>query len=147
MGETPNWQRPYPYRARVSFDDFDWEGERPLEIPSEDLVIYETHVRSFTRSDTSGVKQPGTYAALVEKIPYLKQLGINAVELMPVYEFDEFENSRIHPDTGEQLYNFWGYSTVGFLPPKPATRPPGSLGCRWMSSSNSLKLSTALVSR
>ena len=127
-GETPDWQRPYPYRARVSFDDFDWEGERPLEIPSEDLVIYETHVRSFTRSDTSGVKQPGTYAALVEKIPYLKQLGINAVELMPVYEFDEFENSRIHPDTGEQLYNFWGYSTVGFFAPKAGYAATGKFG-------------------
>jgi glycogen operon protein len=127
-GETPDWQRPYPYRARVSFDDFDWEGERPLEIPSEDLVIYETHVRAFTRSDTSGVKQPGTYAALVEKIPYLKQLGINAVELMPVYEFDEFENSRIHPDTGEQLYNFWGYSTVGFFAPKAGYAATGKFG-------------------
>lgn len=127
-GEIPDWDRLYPYRARVSFDDFDWEGERPLEIPSEDLVIYETHVRAFTKSPTASVKHPGTYAALVEKIPYLKDLGINAVELMPIYEFDEFENSRIHPDTGERLYNFWGYSTVGFFAPKAAYASTGRFG-------------------
>jgi glycogen operon protein len=127
-GEEPNWQRPYPYRARVSFDDFDWEGERPLEIPPEDLVVYETHVRSFTQSPTSDVKHPGTYAALVEKIPYLKDLGVNAIELMPIYEFDEFENSRIHPETGEQLYNFWGYSTVGFFAPKAGFAATGRFG-------------------
>jgi glycogen operon protein len=127
-GDEPNWQRPYPYRARVSFDDFDWEGERPLEIPPEDLVIYETHVRSFTQSSSSGVRNPGTYAGLVEKIPYLQQLGINAIELMPVYEFDEFENSRIHPDTNERLYNYWGYSTVGFFAPKAGFAATGRFG-------------------
>ena len=127
-GETPDWERLYPYRARVSFDDFDWEGERPLEIPSEDLVIYETHVRAYTRSETAGTKHPGTYAALVEKIPYLKDLGVNAIELMPIYEFDEFENSRIHPDTGECLYNFWGYSTVGFFSPKAGYAATGCFG-------------------
>ena len=127
-GEAPNWQRPYPYRARVSFDDFDWQGDRPLEIPPEDLIIYETHVRSFTQSSTSGVNKPGTYAGLVEKIPYLQQLGINAIELMPIYEFDEFENSRIHPETGERLYNYWGYSTVGFFAPKAAFAATGRFG-------------------
>jgi glycogen operon protein len=127
-GEEPNWQRLYPYRARVSFDDFDWEGESPLEIVPEDLVIYEAHVRGFTQSDSAGVKHPGTYAALVEKIPYLKELGINAIELMPIYEFDEFENSRLHPDTGERLYNFWGYSTLGFFAPKAAYAATGRFG-------------------
>jgi glycogen operon protein len=127
-GEIPNWERPYPYRARVCFDDFDWEGERPLEIPSEELVIYETHVRAYTQSESAGTKHPGTYAALVEKIPYLKDLGINAIELMPIYEFDEFENSRIHLDTGERLYNFWGYSTVGFFAPKAAYAATGRFG-------------------
>ena len=127
-GEEPNWQRLYPYRARVSFDDFDWEGERPLEIPPEDLVIYETHVRAFTQSPSSDVKYPGTYAGLVEKIPYLKDLGVNAVELMPIFEFDEFENSRLHPDTGERLYNFWGYSTVGFFAPKAGFAATGRFG-------------------
>lgn len=127
-GLEPDWQRPYPYRARVSFDDFDWEGEGPLEIPTQDLVIYEAHVRSFTQSQSSHVKYPGTYAGLVEKIPYLKDLGINAIELMPIFEFDEFENSRLHPDTGERLYNFWGYSTVGFFAPKAGFASTGRFG-------------------
>lgn len=127
-GSEPNWERLYPYRARVSFDDFDWEAERPLEIPPEDLVIYETHVRAYTQSPTAEVKYPGTYAALVEKIPYLKKLGINAIELMPIFEFDEFENSRIHADTGERLYNFWGYSTVGFFAPKAGLAATGRFG-------------------
>lgn len=127
-GEIPDWQNIYPYRARVSFDDFDWEGERPLEIPPEDLVIYEAHVRSFTQSSTSRVRHPGTYAGLVEKIPYLKSLGINAIELMPIYEFDEFENTRIHPDTNERLYNYWGYSTVGFFSPKASFAATGRFG-------------------
>jgi glycogen operon protein len=74
------------------------------------------------------VKHLGTYAGLVEKIPYLKELGVNAVELMPVFEFDEFENSRRHPDTGEQLYNYWGYSTLGFFAPKAAFAATGRFG-------------------
>lgn len=127
-GVEPDWQRPYPYRARVSFDDFDWEGERPLEIPTQDLVIYEAHVRAFTQSPSSNVKYPGTYAGLVEKIPYLKDLGVNAIELMPIFEFDEFENSRLHPVTGERLYNFWGYSTVGFFAPKAGFASTGRFG-------------------
>ena len=86
------------------------------------------HVRSFTQSETSGVKFKGTYAGIVEKIPYLKSLGINAVELMPVFEFDEFENSRIHPDTGERLYNYWGYSTVAFFAPKAGFASTGKFG-------------------
>ena len=117
-GQTPDWNGLYHHRARLVYDDFDWEGDRPLEIPMEDLIIYEMHVRSFTRHPSSGVKRPGTFAAMREKIPYLKELGVNCVELMPIYEFDEFENSHIHPDTGELLMNYWGYSTVGFFAPK-----------------------------
>jgi glycogen operon protein len=117
-GETPNWEDIYPHRARITQDDFDWEGDRPLEIPLEDLVIYEMHVRSFTRHPSAGVKQPGTFAAILEKIPYLKELGVNCIELMPIYEFDELENNRVHPGTGEVLMNYWGYSTVGFFAPK-----------------------------
>ena len=127
-GNEPNWQSLYPYRARVSFDDFDWEGESPLEINPENLIIYEAHVRGATKSDTSGVKYPGTYAGLAEKISYLKELGVNAVELMPIYEFDEFENSKLHPESGEQLYNFWGYSTLGFFAPKAAYAASGRYG-------------------
>ena len=127
-GVEPNWEIQYQHRARISFDDFDWEGDSPLEIKDEDLVIYEMHVRSFTQSETSGVKFKGTYAGIVEKIPYLKELGINAVELMPVFEFDEFENSRIHPNTGVRLYNYWGYSTVAFFAPKAGFASTGKYG-------------------
>ena len=81
--------RPCPYRARIIPEDFDWEGDRPLELAMQDLVIYEMHVRGFTRSPTSGVKFPGTFAGLREKIPYLKELGVNCVELLPIFEFDE----------------------------------------------------------
>lgn len=127
-GVTPDWDDPYQHRARLAFNDFDWEGDLPLEIPIEDLVVYETHVRSFTRHQSAGVKFPGTFAGLREKIPYLKELGINCIELMPVYEFDEFEHSRPNPETGELLVNYWGYSTVGFFAPKAGFAATGRLG-------------------
>ncbi len=127
-GTPPNWNDVYPYRARLVPDDFDWESDRPLEIPLEDLVIYEMHLRGFTAHPQSGVKYRGTFAGLREKIPYLKSLGINAVELMPIYEFDEFENSRPNPHTGELLMNYWGYSTVGFFAPKAGYAATGRLG-------------------
>jgi len=127
-GVQPDWNDPYAHRARIAFDDFDWEDDRPLEIPPEDLIIYEAHVRGFTRHPSSGVKHPGTFAGIREKIPYLKELGINAIELMPVFEFDEFENSRPHPQTGEQLLNYWGYSSVGFFAPKAGYAATGRLG-------------------
>jgi glycogen operon protein len=127
-GTPPDWNDIYPYRARLVPDDFDWEADRPLEIPLEDLVIYELHVRGFTAHPESGVKHRGTFAGLREKIPYLKRLGINAVELMPICEFDEFENSRPNPVTGELLMNYWGYSTVGFFAPKAGYAATGRLG-------------------
>ncbi len=127
-GAQPDWDDPYQYRSKLAFDDFDWDGDQPLRIPQEDLVIYEMHVRGFTRDPSSGVSEPGTYAGLVEKIPYLKSLGVNCVELMPVFEFDEFENSRIDPTTGELLLNYWGYSTVGFFAPKAGYAATGRYG-------------------
>jgi glycogen operon protein len=127
-GKEPDWSRPFPHRGRLVFEDFDWEDDRALEIPMEDLVIYEMHVRGFTRHASSGAKYPGTFAAIREKIPYLKDLGVNCVELMPIYEFDEFENSRRHPETGQMLYNYWGYSTVGFFAPKTGFAATGRLG-------------------
>ncbi|WP_088891416.1 glycogen debranching protein GlgX [Leptolyngbya ohadii] len=119
-GETPRSNDFYPYRARIVTEDFNWEDDRPLEIPTEDLVIYEMHVRGFTRHASSGVSSDkrGTYAGLIEKIPYLKELGVNCVELMPIFEFDELDNPRQNPLTGERLYNYWGYSTIGFYAPK-----------------------------
>ncbi len=127
-GEKPDWDNIYHHRGRLAFDDFDWESDRPLEIPPEDLIVYEMHVRSFTRHPSSEVKHPGTFAAIRDKISYLKQLGVNCVELMPIYEFDEFENSRPNPQTGELLLNYWGYSTVGFFAPKAGYAATGKFG-------------------
>ena len=114
-----NWGVPQiegdSYRARVVKDDFDWkESTQPL-IPMEDLIIYEMHVRGFTRHSSSGVKYPGTFAGLREKIPYLKELGINAVELMPIFEFDEMRDYRIV--NGKPVMDYWGYNTVCFFAP------------------------------
>jgi isoamylase len=127
-GQAPDWNDVFQHRGRLVFEDFDWEDDRPLEIPLEDLIVYEAHVRSFTAHPSSGVRRKGTFAALREKIPYLKELGVNCVELMPIFEFDEFENSHPHPQTGEMLYNYWGYSTVGFFAPKAGYAATGRLG-------------------
>lgn len=125
-GKEPDWNDCYQHRSRIMFDDFDWQGDRPLEIPMNDLIIYEAHVRSFTRHESSGVKYKGTFAGLVEKIDYLKQLGINCIELLPIFEFDEFENSRVIE--GKKLYNYWGYSTVAFFAPKAGYAASGRFG-------------------
>jgi isoamylase len=103
------------YKARVVKDDFDWGNIRAPLIPMEDLIIYELHVRGFTKDPSSGVVHPGTFAGLMEKLPYLESLGINAVELMPIFEFDEMLDYR--EVNGEKLYNYWGYSTVSFFAP------------------------------
>lgn len=126
--QPPNRENPYPFRARIPLDDFDWEGDRPLETPMTDLVIYEAHARGFTANPNSGVSKPGTFAGLREKIPYLKSLGVNAIELMPIYEFDEWEHSRPDPITGEPLINYWGYSTLGFFAPKAGYAATGAFG-------------------
>jgi glycogen operon protein len=127
-GALPDPADPFPYQARIVPQDFDWEGDRPLQRRLEDLVIYEMHVRGFTAGSSSGVKQPGSFAGLREKIPYLKELGVTAVELLPVFEFDELENSRTNPLTGERLWNYWGYSTIGFYAPKAGYAATGRVG-------------------
>ena len=128
-GVEPDWNDIYQHRARLVFDDFDWGGDRPLEMPLEDVVVYEAHVRSFTKDPSSGVKFPGTFAGIREKIPYLKELGVNCIELLPIYEFDEWENTRINEETGQQLVgNYWGYSTFGFFAPKAGFAATGKLG-------------------
>ena len=86
-GHLPDRSQPYQHRARLVYDDFDWESDRALEIPTEDLIIYEMHVRGFTRHPSAATPYPGTYAALREKIPYLRELGVNCVELMPIFFF------------------------------------------------------------
>lgn len=114
-GEKPEGGKDFEYRARVIKSSFDWGNIKQLEQPFEDLVIYETHVRGYTKDKSSGVSAPGTFAGLKDKIPYLKDLGINAVELMPIFEFDEMESARVVD--GVQLYNYWGYNTVSFFAP------------------------------
>jgi glycogen operon protein len=96
---------------------YDWEGDRPLNRPMNETIIYETHVRGFTKSPTSGCQHAGTFSGLIEKIPYLKQLGITAVELLPVFDFDEKEVKQISPD-GKPLTNYWGYDPFSFFAPQ-----------------------------
>ena len=115
-GRTPDPEKPFPHRGQIIREDYPWEGDKPLEKPINELVIYEMHVRSFTCHPSSGVQHKGTFAGLTEKIPYLKQLGVNCIELMPVFAFDEFENER--EVDGRRLVNYWGYSTIGFFAPK-----------------------------
>lgn len=103
------------YHGRVCNDNFEWGNFAKQDIPFSDLVIYELHVRGFTRSETSGVAHPGTFSGVIEKLPYLKELGVNAIELMPVFEFDELYEEREHD--GKKLINYWGYNTTCFFAP------------------------------
>jgi isoamylase len=99
-------------------EDFDWKGDQPLNRPLAESIIYEMHVRSFTCHPSSGVAHPGTYRGLVEKIPYLNELGVTAVELMPVTEFEESDHYFKNPRTGQRLRNLWGYQPLSFFAPK-----------------------------
>jgi isoamylase len=101
----------------VDVRGYDWEGDRPLNRPLADSVIYELHVKGLTASATSGVAHPGTYRGVIDKIPYLQSLGVTAVELLPVFEFDPQEFSRINPLTGDRIVNYWGYSPLSFFAP------------------------------
>jgi isoamylase len=96
---------------------FDWEGAERLNIPREDLIIYEMHIRGFTQDPSSKVQHPGKFLGVIEKIPYLKNLGINAVEILPCFEFNENEYKKFSSETGERLYQYWGYSTMNFFSP------------------------------
>ena len=107
-------------------DTFDWGNDQPLNTHLADSIIYEMHVRGFTQHASSGVVNPGTFSAVVEKIPYLKELGITAVELMPITEFEENDNPRKNPLTGELLKNFWGYHPISFFAPKAAYATDGN---------------------
>lgn len=99
---------------------FDWKEDKPPLVPWEDSIIYELHVRGFTCHPSSGVAKPGTFAGLVEKIPYLKWLGVTAVELLPIHEFDENDCPFNNPLSGERLRNLWGYNSIAFAAPKAA---------------------------
>ena len=100
----------------IDASGYDWEGDTPLNRPMEDTVIYEMHVRGFTQSPSSGVQHPGTFAGIIEKIPYLQSLGVTAVELLPLFDFDETDVLRVVD--GKPLRNFWGYSTMSYFAPQ-----------------------------
>jgi len=109
-------------------EHFNWHDDRPLRHPWSKTVIYETHVRGFTVHPNAGVAHPGTYRGLIEKIPYLNELGVTAVELMPVHEFNAYQAPGINPQTGEPRTNFWGYDPVAFFAPKASYSSAGGLG-------------------
>jgi isoamylase len=108
---------PQPRRCAVIESHFDWGGDLPLNIPMADSIIYEMHVRGFTEDPSSRVVKRGCYAGVIEKIPYLKSLGITAVELLPIYEFEETGNNHRNPLTGERLLDYWGYNPISFFAP------------------------------
>ncbi len=121
--KSADWGMPRPELGiapccQLDMRDYDWEDDRPLGIPLRDSIIYELHTRGFTCAASSGVAHPGTFKGITEKIKYLKQLGVTAVELMPVTEFNENEPTFKNPETGEPLKNFWGYSPLSFFAPK-----------------------------
>jgi glycogen operon protein len=105
-----------PRNVVIAENDLTYQGQ--LTIPMSETVIYEVHLKGFTMHPSSLVGAPGTYAGIIEKIPYMKELGVTAVELMPVQEFDAYENINSNPLTGQRLTNYWGYSTIAFFAPK-----------------------------
>ena len=109
-------------------ESFDWDGDQPPRHPWSKTVIYETHVRGFSIHPNAGVDHPGTYRGLMEKIPYFKELGVTALELMPVQEFNETSVTRRNPQTNQPLGNYWGYDPVVFFAPKASYSSSGGLG-------------------
>jgi len=104
-------------KAMIYDDDFDWEGDKPLKLPLSKTIIYETHLRGFTVDKSSKVKNKGTYLGIIEKIPYLKELGITAVEFLPLNEFSSYKDNRTGPNSDKPLNNYWGYNTLGYFAP------------------------------
>ena len=129
-GRTRNWSegRGTHRRSLHHRIPFEWDNDAPPLIPYEESVVYELHVRGFTQHPSSGVAKPGTFSGLIEKIPYLKELGVTAVELLPVHEFDEDDCVFSNPFTGEHLRNFWGYNSISFAAPKAAFASTGAGG-------------------
>lgn len=112
----------------VCSDRFEWDGDRPLSHPMSDTVIYECHVRGLTAHPSANVKHPGTYAGLIEMIPYFKDLGVTTLELLPVAEFSAIREYRFHPKTKERLDNYWGYNTINFFAPNGRYSSSGTRG-------------------
>jgi len=112
------WGEQQPYLGYIDpHPSFDWENDHPPCLPFHQLVIYEMHIRGFTQDPSSKTQVPGTFLGLIEKIPYLKKLGINAVELMPIYEFREWDSPFVNPKTTLPLCNYWGYAPLNFFSP------------------------------
>eukprot|EP00257_Ricinus_communis_P027583 XP_025014997.1 isoamylase 1, chloroplastic [Ricinus communis] len=109
--------------------EFDWEGDLPLKYPQKDLVIYEMHVRGFTRHESSRTEFPGTFLATVEKLDHLKELGVNCIELMPCHEFNELEYYSYNSVLGDYKMNFWGYSTINYFSPMTRYSSAGTRNC------------------
>ena len=105
----------HPKAVYIRSGGFDWQQVRPPQLPFEELVIYEMHVRGLTQHKSSKTRHPGTFLGVIEKIPYLQELGVNAVELLPINFFNECERGDAKNRSGEQLYNYWGYSSVHFF--------------------------------
>ncbi len=131
VASEPHWSRAEAYgfgdntatamkNVVIDSSDYDWEGDEPLGRSMEESVIYEMHVGGFTRHNSSGVAHRGTYAAVVDKIPYLLDLGITAVELLPVQQFDAQDVGVPYGPSGQRLTNFWGYAPVAFFAPHGA---------------------------
>jgi isoamylase/glycogen operon protein len=122
LDTSPIWNKPHSFPpVRAPFlkpNPFDWQDTPRPNIPKSDLIIYEMHVRGFTADPSSKSSAPGTYRALIEQIPYFKKLGVNAIELMPIFEFDERHNKTLDPDTQAPLPNYWGYNSISFFAPK-----------------------------
>src|SRR5205085_9496561 len=112
----------------IDTGDYDWQGDEPLKRPMEETIIYEMHVRGFTRSSSSKVAHPGTFSGIIEKIPYLQELGITAVEFLPICDFDETDVLRTV--NGIPVRNFWGYSTLGFFAPQASYCVAASAGAQ-----------------
>lgn len=110
----------------IDTNNYNWEGDEPLRRSMDETIIYEIHVKGFTKADTNQNNQ-GTYKGIIEKIPYLKDLGVTAIELLPVFEFDDTEVLRTSVD-GTNLYNYWGYSTISYFAPHSAYCSSPDLG-------------------
>lgn len=117
---TRNQSRIPVFKGFFIDEPFDWGTDRHPDIPMSELVIYETHVRGLTMHSSSGTQQPGTFGAVIEKIPYLRELGVNALEFLPIQAYNPDELINSNPLTGVRLQNYWGYSTVGFFALHPA---------------------------
>jgi isoamylase len=117
-------------KSIVISDDFDWQGDRPLNFPLRHSIIYETHIAGLTRHKSSGVKHPGTYKGVIEMIPYFTELGITSLEMLPIMEFDLHSVQRVNPITDEHLENYWGYDPISFFAPKGHYSSSGTNGAQ-----------------